>query len=87
MGRSNAHFHRNRFVRSVPDNLEVCELEPIDPTNLLARALPLERGELERFSLELGLERVDVVQVDVRVSDLKDELVGDRVGHVCDHVR
>ena len=69
---SNRHLHLDRLVRHVARHLQVLVLEGVDVGFL--RRVYGQGGERARLPAQLLPQRVDVVDVDVRVADGVDEL-------------
>ena len=78
-----AHLHGNRRMRIVSLHNEIIADKFV---YLLDLSLETQLWEGARFTLQLLVERVDVIPVDVRVSKLDNELVRLRVRDVRDHV-
>lgn len=74
-------------MRLVAHDLEFLQLPPVHLSTTPVVTLDVQGRELARVTLQLLLERVDVVQVDVRVAHGVDQFAGDEVARVGEHVR
>lgn len=72
-------------MRLVSFNLEILQFPPVNLAPLLA--LDLQLGERPGLALQLLPERVDVVEVDVRVAHDVGETARHHVADVGEHVR
>ena len=78
-----AHLHGYRRVWIISLYYNIIVLKLVHVINVARKT---DRGERFWLSLELCLERLDVVLVDVGVSELDDELARLSTGDMCDHV-
>ncbi len=78
-----AHLHCNCRMRIVPLNHEILTNKII---NILHIPLPPQLRERPRLPLQLNLQRIDVVPIHMRITQLYDELVRFRICDFGDHV-
>ena len=70
---SHRHLHFDRLVRIVPDHFEIRKLKAV---NVRLFWIDFQFWKRARLSFQLFFQSVDVVEVDVCVSNRMDEIAG-----------
>lgn len=83
LDKSNTHFHGNTRMRIITLNGNILTREII---NILHLSPPQKLWEWSGLPFQLQLQCIDVISIDVRVSELDDEFMWLGIGDVRNHV-
>lgn len=82
---SYTHFHRNTRMRLISLYLKVLSLPPINTSFMVVQNV--EIWEIPRYSLQLYLQCIHMIQIHMGVSHRMDESSGSQIAHIRKHVR